>query len=292
MNEDLSETEKMPSVGIGLAVYNNAKYLSKTLESLLNQTYPNIIIYLSDDCSYDGTDEICKFFAEKDKRIKYVRNNKNLGQTENLKKVLSLADTHYFMFARGHEILSNNLIYDSVRMLEEDEKIVLSFATTLWIDEEDNILLNKPIGYFDTRGFDVVTRCILVFWGKYEYFYGLTRTKVMKSIRAFEEIIASDLIMLLEMALIGSFAHITSGVRFRRYHYSGETYKKRLKRYKSTTYRKLKRIDHIFPFARLPYHLFLSVIKSEIAAIDKIEILLAILFNAPLKYLVSRGKPL
>lgn len=282
----------LPSVGIGLPVYNNAKYLSRTLDSLLNQTYPNITVYLSDDCSVDGTDTICESYAEKDNRIKYSRNEKNLRANGNHEKVLTLASTDYFMFARGHEILSPDLISDCVRILEEDKKVVLSFATTQWIDEEDKIISNKPIGYFDTRGFDVVTRCALVFWGRLECFYGVTRTEVMKSIRFSEDIIANDVIMLLEMALIGSFAYVSSGVRYRRYHYTGETYSKRLQRYRTGTYRQLKAIDRFFPFARLPYHLCLSVIKSKVPISDKIKILLVILFNAPLKYIVSRGKQL
>ena len=282
----------LPSVGIGLPVYNNAKYLSGTLDSILNQTYPNVTVYLSDDCSDDGTDAICASFAEKDDRIKYFRNEENLGANGNLEKVLSLASTDYFMFARGHEILSPDHIRDCVRILEEDENVVLSFVTTQWIDEKNEIISNKPIGYFDSRGFDVVTRCALVFWGRLECFYGLTRTEIMKSIRFSENIIANDVIMLLEMALIGSFAHVRSGVRLRRYHYTGETYRKRLKRYRTGAYRQLKTIDRFFPFSRLPYHLYLSVIKSKVSASDKIKILLVVLFNAPLKYIVSRGKQL
>ena len=64
----------LPSVGIGLPVYNNAKHISKILDTLLNQSYTNIVIYLSDDCSDDGTDEICRSYAERDNRIEYSKN--------------------------------------------------------------------------------------------------------------------------------------------------------------------------------------------------------------------------
>jgi glycosyltransferase involved in cell wall biosynthesis len=282
----------LPSVGIGLPVYNNARHLSKTLDSLLNQDYPNITIYVSDDCSDDGTDEICRRYAERDNRIKYFRNKINMGANSNHAKVLSLATTDYFMFARGHEVLSPNHIANCVRIMEEDETVVLACATTQWIDDDGIIMVDKPIGYFDTRGFDVATRCALVFWGNYECFYGLARTEVLRKTRALEEIMASGVIMLLEMALRGSFAHIRSSVRYRRYHYADETYGRRIERYKTSTYRYLKPIDRFFPFARLPYHLFLSVLKSHVSTGDKIKVLLVVLFNAPLRYLVSRGKQL
>jgi len=282
----------LPSIGIGLPVYNNCKYLSKTLDSLLSQTYPNITIYLSDDCSDDGTDEICQLYAKRDNRVKYSRNERNIGANANNAKVLSLATTEYFMFARGHEILSPNHIADCVRVLEEDEGAVLAFATTQWIDDDDNIIANKPIGYFDTRGFDVVTRCALVLWGNHDCYYGLSRTGVMKSIRGNEEIVGGDLLALFEKALLGSFAHVSSSIRYRRYRYRGETYHERIERYKRSTYKHLKTIDHIFPLVRLPYHIFLSVIRSKASLADKIKILFVILLNAPLRYIVSRGKQL
>jgi glycosyltransferase involved in cell wall biosynthesis len=284
--------DTLPSVGIGLPVYNNSKYLSKTLDSLLNQTYPNIIIYLSDDCSDDGTDDICEYYAAKDKRIKYSRNEKNIGPSANSKKILALASTEYFMFARGHELVSQKLIEECVQVLEQDKSIVVAVGRTFWIDEEDNILLDKPVGYYDTRGLGVAIRCVFALWGNHEYYYGLTKTEIMKNIRLKRDIIGMDFIVMLEMALIGSFAHVGSSTRYRRYHYGNETYGKRMHRYKTVSYRHLRIIDHVFPFARLPYHLFLSVLKSDVSTGDKIKVLLVVLFNAPLRYLVSRGKQL
>jgi glycosyltransferase involved in cell wall biosynthesis len=279
-----------PSVGIGLPVYNSAKYLPKLLDSIVNQTYPHITVYLSDDCSNDGSAEICRDYAERDKRIKYSRNVENIGANLNNRKVLASASTDYFMFSRGHEILSPNLVEECLHTLEQDQESVLAFATTKWIDKEDNLVPNKPIGYFDTRGFDVVTRCALVFWGNWDLYYGLSRTSVLRNIRTNENIIGNDVISLLEKALLGSFAHASSAVRYRRYLYSGETYEKRMKRYKTGTHKSLKAIDHVLPLARLPFHLLRSVLNSRVHPADKIKILFVLLSNAPLRYIVSKGK--
>ena len=280
------------SVGIGLPVYNNAKYLPKLLDSIVNQTYPHITVYLSDDCSSDGSAEICQDYAASDNRIEYSRNEENIGANLNSRKVLASASTEYFMFSRGHEILSLNLVEECLQTLEENQESVLAFATTRWIDEEDNLIPDKPIGYFDTRGFDVVTRCALALWGNYDCYYGLSRTDVMKSIRGNEEIMAGDILSLFEKALLGSFAHVSSSVRYRRYNYGDETYHQRIQRYKTGTYKQLKPIDHIFPLARLPFHLLFSAIRSKVPLADKIKILFVVLFNAPLRYMVSRGKGL
>lgn len=281
----------MSRVTIGLAVYNNGKYLSKTLDSILNQSYRNFILLLSDDCSTDETQEICGQYAKLDTRIKYTRNATNLGAIANHQKVLADADTEYFMFARGHEILPPKLVEDCIEILDQDPKVVLAFAKTEWIDEDDNMIPDKHLCYFDTRGCDVVTRCALVFWGKYEYFYGLTRTETMKNIRALEDIVAHDLIMLLEMALLGSFAHINFGVRYRRYYYT-ENYRKRIKRYHDTTLQKSSFLGRLFPFVILPFYIFWSIFSAKIPFTKKILILFIAVCNAPVKFLISRGKSL
>ena len=281
-----------PSVGIGLPVYNNGRHLSKTLDSIVNQSYTNLIIYISDDCSHDDTQAICERYAGKDDRIRYSRNERNMGTNRNHAKILSLASTEYFMFARGHEVLSLNLVEDCLRTLQENGESVLSFATTQWIDEQDNPMPDKPIAHFDTRGLDVVTRSALVFWGNWECFYGLARTELLKRIRGHEEIIGNDTVSLLEKALLGSFAHVGSATRYRRYHYTGESYAKRMRRYQTQNYRQLNAIDKLFPLARLPYHLLRSVLKSKLRPADKIKILFVVLSNAPLRYIVSKGKQL
>ena len=288
----MEQAMNQPSVGIGLPVYQNGKYLAATLDSILGQTYQNIVVYLSEDQSDDNTAEICRRYAEQDQRIVYSQNETNLGEIDNHQRVLDLAETDYFMFARGHELLPKNLVADGVSILQNDPEVALAFARTVWIDEDSNSIADKHLSYFDTRGCDVVSRCALVFWGKYEYFYGVTKTSTMKSIRALEPMIGTDLIMLFEMALAGSFAHIPDGERGRRYYYDGESYDERIKRYQRTLYKRLGFTDRYFPFLKLPFKLFGSVLASDYSFLTKLSLLFVILFNAPLKYLTARGKAL
>lgn len=69
--------DALPKVSIVLPTYNGAKYIRKSIDSCLNQTYKNIELIIVDDCSTDETPEIIKSY--KDKRIKYVRHKKNKG---------------------------------------------------------------------------------------------------------------------------------------------------------------------------------------------------------------------
>lgn len=283
----------LPSVGIGLPVYNNSKYLSKTLDSLINQTYPNITIFLSDDFSNDGTDKICELYAKKDNRIKYSRNEKNIRAMANNRKVSKNSlSFDYFMFARGHEILTVNLIEECVNILEEEEDTVLAFATPIWIDEDDKIIDGKYFCYYDTRGLNVMIRVAFALWGKPEYFYGLFRSEVLKDIDFFNDLHGQDAFIVLSLALRGYFAHAINSVRYRRYLYSTETFKKRIKRYRKGTFSRVRRIDRIFRFARFPYYLCKAVLKSNISLIWKIKVLIVVIATAPLRYLASRKEKL
>jgi glycosyltransferase involved in cell wall biosynthesis len=286
------EENKSPNVGIGLPVYNNSKYLSQTLDSILNQTYSNIIVYLSDDCSIDGTEEICELYAKKDKRIIYSRAQKNTGSFDNHLKVLEMAKTDYFMFARGHEILSPTLVKDCIKILEQEKSVVLAFATPMWIDEDNNIMGEKHFGYYDTKGTDVIIRCAFALWGRPEYFYGLMLTENIKKISLSKGFIASDALYMFELALLGGFAHTCTSTRYRRYHYSTETYKKRIKRNRKLFSNQTNFLDYIFPFAKVTYYLFKAIKKSNNSLSNKIKISLIVFFTAPLRYLASRGKQL
>ena len=68
----------MDKVSIIVPVYNVDKYLSRCIESLLNQSYPNLEIIIVDDCSLDSSRSVIKEYAEKDSRIKPIFFDGNL----------------------------------------------------------------------------------------------------------------------------------------------------------------------------------------------------------------------
>ena len=68
-----------PPLTIYLPVYNEQNYLSESLDSLLAQTYPDFELIISDNASVDGIDAICRDYAARDSRIRYVRQQVNIG---------------------------------------------------------------------------------------------------------------------------------------------------------------------------------------------------------------------
>lgn len=76
-------------ISVIMGVYNAEASVKNSIESILGQSYSNIELLILDDGSNDETYEICK--ATKDKRLKLYRNNKNIGLTKSLNKLISLA---------------------------------------------------------------------------------------------------------------------------------------------------------------------------------------------------------
>lgn len=89
---------KFSLVSVVLATYNGGAYLSTQLESLFEQTYPNIEIIAMDDCSTDKTVEILNHYALKHSNMKIFVNDKNLGFIKNFEKGCRLANGYFISF--------------------------------------------------------------------------------------------------------------------------------------------------------------------------------------------------
>ena len=111
-------------VSVGLPVYNGEPFISKRLDSLLKQTFSNFELIISDNSSTDATSVICKEYQKKDKRIRYIRQEKNLGITWNYNFVLDQARSDYFIWAQVDDIWSPTFLEKNVNVLELNQNIV------------------------------------------------------------------------------------------------------------------------------------------------------------------------
>jgi len=93
-----------PTVSIGMPVYNGEKYIRESLDSLLSQTFTEFELLISDNASTDGTEAICREYAARDSRIRYVRQNENRGAAANFELVLYKAQGEYFMWMACDDI--------------------------------------------------------------------------------------------------------------------------------------------------------------------------------------------
>lgn len=127
-----------PKVSIVIPTYNRANLLIKALESCINQTYKNIEIIISDNCSSDETQEICSAYVNKDSRIKYYRQEENIGIGANAKFLLNQATGEYSCVLNDDDYLSDNYVEECLNAIVQND-VLCSFATVLLIDEDNNI---------------------------------------------------------------------------------------------------------------------------------------------------------
>jgi glycosyltransferase involved in cell wall biosynthesis len=79
----LTSSEIFPTVSVGLAVYNGENYLSEAIDSILNQTFTDFELIISDNASTDRTAKICQDYASRDPRIRYTCADRNRGAAWN-----------------------------------------------------------------------------------------------------------------------------------------------------------------------------------------------------------------
>jgi glycosyltransferase involved in cell wall biosynthesis len=206
-----SQITSEPLVSIGLPAYNGGPFIKQTIESLLSQEYENIELVISDNASTDETQSVCLPYTRIDKRVRYFRNEENLGATFNFKRVFELAKGPYFMWASCHDLWENNFVSSCLELISNHDKMILCCPNADWIDKNNNFLESIP-AFPDTRGFYRIERCQLVLWGlKYAYpVYGLFRSDALKKTNLFSNTIGPDIILLFELSFLGEFGFIPS----------------------------------------------------------------------------------
>jgi len=118
--------DELPLVTIGVPTFNRPEGLRRTLDRITKQTYTNLQIIVSDNCSPDErVEQVMQEFRERDSRIQYVRHSQNRGSSFNFKFVLEQAGGRYFMWAADDDYFeSSNLVE---KLLEAAQNNVLAF---------------------------------------------------------------------------------------------------------------------------------------------------------------------
>lgn len=88
---------------IGLPVYNGEKYLREALDSLISQDFGDFTLIISDNGSTDGTADIIRDYAARDKRIVPYRQETNIGAVANFRFVFDRCETPYFAWAAADD---------------------------------------------------------------------------------------------------------------------------------------------------------------------------------------------
>ena len=135
-------------ISIVLPVYNGERYLKKSIESCLNQSYRNWELLIIDDGSTDRSAEIAKEYVQIDSRVHYYRNEHNLKLPKTLNRGFSLASGAYLTWTSDDNYYYENAFEKMVQALEK-EKSDFVFAACSIINEQDKQvdMISAPTDY-------------------------------------------------------------------------------------------------------------------------------------------------
>jgi len=133
MNDYNKELQKL---SIGMPIFNGELFIHQAIKSILAQTFTNFELIISDNASTDSTREICEKFAKQDNRIRYFRQESNIGIHKNFNFVLKQAKNEYFAWAAVDDHLDNDYMEKNIKVLESDKNIVSSVGKIIPIGTE------------------------------------------------------------------------------------------------------------------------------------------------------------
>lgn len=135
----LKQDSHVPTVSIGMPVFNGEPFLNKAIESLLYQSFKDFELIVSDNCSTDNTERICRSYQSKDFRITYFRQEINIGAIANFTFVLSQSKGKYFMWAGADDKWDMDWIEKLVQKLEQTGEAAAFGSLQTINDRDENI---------------------------------------------------------------------------------------------------------------------------------------------------------
>jgi glycosyltransferase involved in cell wall biosynthesis len=134
-----------PRVSIGLPVYNGERYLARTLADWRRQTFGDFELIVCDNASTDATADIARAAADADPRVRYVRNDTNLGALGNANKAFSLSAAPLYVLSAYDDRHAPDFLAALVGALDEDSDAVLAYGDATLIDEHERPLRFDPV---------------------------------------------------------------------------------------------------------------------------------------------------
>lgn len=211
-----------PRVCIGIPVYNGAKYIAATLEASLAQTFRDLEVVVADNASTDGTAEICREFAARDARLRYVRFEEHIGVADSFTRTFGLCRSEYFQWAASDDTHDPTFVEKAVEVLDASPDVVVCYSDTAVVDElgavvgKDDFVLELDHPCPSTR-FHRMIMAPPKHHGAHEQ-YGLIRSEVMRRTGVMSNHVMGCRVLLAELALRGRLVRIDEVLFFNRDH--------------------------------------------------------------------------
>jgi glycosyltransferase involved in cell wall biosynthesis len=199
-------TERTPLVSVGVPVYNGARYLTDALEALLAQDLADFEVIVCDNASEDATGEIASDFAARDQRIRYYRNERNLGLSGNFNRTFQLARGKYFKWAAHDDWHPPQTLRLCTEALERNPSAVLC-ASAVAIMDDDGEVFAEWHPTVDLRSPNPRMRLHRLLWtlGETHPLFAVMRSDALRRTPGYRPFVAADRVLLSQLILMGPF---------------------------------------------------------------------------------------
>lgn len=264
-----------PKVSIGFPVYNGENYVEQAIRSILNQTYKDFELIISDNASTDHTSEVCNTLARNDSRVRYFLNNKNMGAAWNFNKVFHLSKGKYFIWACHDDVWNQNLLERYVEVMEKMPKVVSCYSKTTFINENGEAIysvVGRPDLYISSpherfklflKYHSPTNECSQVL--------GLFRSEMLKHTPLMGKYPSPDMILLGEIAIRGPSYEVQDVLLIRRDHPLKSTNANRTMEEKAAWLDPRQKGRIQLTTCRWIYELHKSVIRSPVNLYEKVK---------------------
>jgi glycosyltransferase involved in cell wall biosynthesis len=200
-----------PLVSIGLPTYNGAAFLRNALDSLVAQDYPDLEILISDNGSTDDTFAIAVEFAERDPRIRVVRQEINIGAAANFNFVLRETAGPLFMWAGDDDSWEPRYVTACVDALTRNRLAVLACTRLSFMGDDIDVGYERNYATFDNPDLSspsVRTRLReLLSRPAWYQIYGLIRREALGS-DPFKTMYGLDVVLVARLAINAPFVRV------------------------------------------------------------------------------------
>jgi glycosyltransferase involved in cell wall biosynthesis len=203
----VQESLDQPLVSVGMPIRNGAKTLAMAIGSVVNQTYENLEIIISDNSSDDETPEICKQYAAQDPRIRYFRQEKVITAIQNFRFVFEQSHGKYFMWAAHDDLRTENYIEVLLEGFKKVPSASLVFSDVAIFHNYSSYRNRMPMDYeFESLGLSFIQKFRKSVYGCL-HMYGLIKLEYLSDYGWYDVEMGPDVLLLSALVCRGPFVY-------------------------------------------------------------------------------------
>jgi hypothetical protein len=198
-----------PLLSVGVPAFNRPEGLERAVRSALAQTLPDLEIVVSDDASADPrVAQVGEALAAGDRRVRFIRQPRNLGHAANYRHVLEAAEGAYFMWLSDDDWLDPAYVGRCLAALEADPGLAIAWGTACYYRRHEHVIEERPMDLTARRA----GARVVAYFARVNVngpLFGLMRRSDLLAAGGFPEVPGGDWLLVARMAACGRVLTLT-----------------------------------------------------------------------------------